>query len=115
MSTHFKLATTLVLTAVALVPVGAQSPKTEAGKKSEAVMKADTQGWTSLFDGKTLNGWRGYKKPDTADTPWKVEDSLLTVPPSHARDTKGQRDIISTGTDREVDLCRAATSSPGRN
>jgi hypothetical protein len=37
---------------------------------------ADTQGWRPLFDGKTLNGWRGYKK---AEPPagWKVEDGVL--------------------------------------
>jgi hypothetical protein len=104
MSTHFKLATTLVLAAVALTPVAAQGPKKEGGKKSEAVMKADTHGWTPLFDGQTLDGWRGYKKTDTADTLWKVEDGLLTVVPSHAGDTKGHKDIISAGTYREFDL-----------
>ena len=31
-------------------------------------------GWTLLFDGKTLDGWRGYKKPDATGTRWKVED-----------------------------------------
>lgn len=29
-------------------------------------------GWTSLFDGKTLNGWSG-------DTNWKVEDGAITI------------------------------------
>jgi hypothetical protein len=104
MSIHFTLATTLMFAAAALVPSGAQGPKPEPGKKSEAVMKADTNGWTSLFDGKTLNGWRGYKKTDAADTLWKVEDGLLTVQPSHAGDTKGHRDIITTGTYQEFDL-----------
>src|ERR1051326_9035760 len=32
-------------------------------------------GWTSLFDGKTLNGWSG-------DTNWKVEDGAITIEPS---------------------------------
>ena len=29
-------------------------------------------GWTSLFDGKTLNGWSG-------DSNWKVEDGAITI------------------------------------
>ena len=115
MSTHFKLATTLVLAAVTLAPLGAQAPKKEAPKKPEATMKADTpkataSGWTSLFDGKTLNGWRGYDKPGAAtkanasDSRWKAQDGLLTVVPSGAGDTHGARDIISTDTYREFDL-----------
>src|SRR5689334_3576735 len=32
-------------------------------------------GWTSLFDGKTLNGWSG-------DNNWKVEDGAIVVEPS---------------------------------
>ena len=30
------------------------------------------EGWTSLFDGKTLNGWSG-------DTNWKVQDGAITI------------------------------------
>ena len=37
---------------------------------------AETNGWKSLFDGKTLNGWRGFKKPEPPPG-WKVEDGVL--------------------------------------
>jgi hypothetical protein len=115
MSTPFKLAITLALTAVALAPLGAQAPKTAAPKKPEATMKADgpkasASGWTPLFDGKTLNGWRGYDKPgataklNASDSRFKVQDGVLTVVPSGAGDTHGARDIISEGTYREFDL-----------
>src|SRR5467141_3073227 len=33
-------------------------------------------GWKLLFDGKTTNGWRNYKKPDIAPG-WKVEEGAL--------------------------------------
>jgi hypothetical protein len=33
------------------------------------------EGWTSLFDGKTLNGWSG-------DSNWKVENGAIVVEPS---------------------------------
>ncbi|HET7217150.1 MAG TPA: DUF6807 family protein [Vicinamibacterales bacterium] len=54
-------------------------------------------GWTLLFDGKTLNGWRAYKRPDAAGTRWKVEDGLLAVDPGDGKDTRGARDIVTTG------------------
>jgi hypothetical protein len=108
MSTNLTLATAVLLAAAVLAPLGAQAPAKDAAKKTEATMKADTAGWTPLFDGKTLNGWRGYNAPGAAaksDTAlWKVEDGMLTVKPSHEGDTKGHRDIITTGTYREFDL-----------
>ena len=36
------------------------------------------QGWRLLFDGKTLEGWHLYNKPDsTAFSAWEVKDGLL--------------------------------------
>src|SRR2546423_291237 len=37
---------------------------------------ADNEGWTSLFDGKTLNGWAGHAKL------WSVKDGSLYIHPS---------------------------------
>jgi hypothetical protein len=35
-------------------------------------------GWKLLFDGKSLDGWRGYKQPAAPDA-WKVVDGVLTL------------------------------------
>jgi Family of unknown function (DUF6807)/3-keto-disaccharide hydrolase len=72
----------------------AQKPAAEAVNQVTAQEKQ--AGWTLLFDGKSLNGWRGYKKTDASDSRWKVEDGLLTVDPGTGKDTHGQRDIITT-------------------
>jgi Domain of Unknown Function (DUF1080) len=37
-------------------------------------------GWTSLFDGKTLSGWSG-------DSNWKVEDGAITIEPTCEKPT----------------------------
>jgi hypothetical protein len=37
-------------------------------------------GWTSLFDGKSLNGWSG-------DSNWKVEDGAITIEPTCEKPT----------------------------
>ena len=36
-------------------------------------------GWVLLFNGKTLDGWRAYKRPDTAGTRWVVKEGELTL------------------------------------
>jgi 3-keto-disaccharide hydrolase len=55
-------------------------------------------GWALLFDGKSLDGWRGYKETDASKTRWRVENGLLTLSPDDGKDTRGARDIISRDT-----------------
>ncbi len=73
--------------ALALAPLGAQG-----------------DGFKPLFDGKSLAGWRGYKKADAAETRWKVENGIVTIPENDGKDTRGQRDIISDATYDQFDL-----------
>src|SRR5258706_15006440 len=47
---------------------------------------ASGAGWRSLFDGKTLNGWREYK--GGTPTGWFVKDGALTK-------DQGTKDIVS--------------------
>jgi len=35
------------------------------------------EGWRLLFDGRSLAGWRGYKKQDATGTRWTVKDGSL--------------------------------------
>src|SRR6185295_12791096 len=38
-------------------------------------------GWKLLFDGQSLNGWRGYRMKGPPETGWEVQDGILkTVP-----------------------------------
>ena len=74
----------------------ARNPPADAVNQLTAQEKQ--AGWTLLFDGTSLNGWRGYQKPDATGTRWRVEDGLLTVNPGDGNDTRGQRDIITTAT-----------------
>ena len=76
---------------------------------------APQDGWTNLFDGTSLQGWRAYKQPDATKTRWKVEDGMLTVDPGDAKDTRGARDIITTGTYDNFELAFEWKVSPGGN
>jgi hypothetical protein len=80
---------------VMLVPtLGAQKPAAPSGLAAGDV----PAGWKSLFDGKTLSGWRGYKKTDATDSRWVVQDGMLTLPKNDGKDTHGARDLITSDT-----------------
>jgi hypothetical protein len=61
-------------------------------------------GWRLLFDGRTLDGWRGYKRPDASGTRWTVEHGLLTVGANTGQDTHGALDLITTDSFAQFDL-----------
>jgi hypothetical protein len=59
---------------------------------------AENDGWISLFDGKTLNGWRVAAKPeDVAKNYWSVRDGAITC------DSRGRKnhDYVWLLADRE--------------
>ena len=83
---------------------------------SPAATSAGMQdGWTNLFDGTSLNGWRGYKQPDPTKTRWKVENGMMTIDPADGKDTRGARDLITTGTYDNFELAVEWKIAPGGN
>lgn len=64
-------------------------------------------GWRLLFDGRTLEGWRGYNRPDMPDG-WAVEDGTLTL-------TSGGADIITDRQFTDFDLSLDWKVAPGGN
>jgi len=56
-----------------------------------------TAGWELLFDGKTTEGWRGYKKDAFPVEGWGVTDGCLVH-------TKGGGDIVTTRTFEDFEL-----------
>jgi len=54
-------------------------PTSTAPNTLTAAEKAD--GWQLLFDGRTLDGWRGYRRDTLPETGWEVRDGTLrTIP-----------------------------------
>jgi hypothetical protein len=99
------LALSCALSASAQEKNGAANTLTAAEKKA---------GWTLLFDGKTLDGWRAYKKADTAGTRWKVEEGTLTLP-GKGEGGGGSGDIISKDTFEQFELSWDWKVAPGGN
>ena len=93
--------------AVAIAALMTVMPSAKAG--------APQDGWTNIFDGASLKGWRGYKQPDATKTRWKVESGMLTVDPGDGSDTRGARDLITTGTYDNFELAFEWKITPGGN
>jgi hypothetical protein len=72
---HARLATGLVVASLASMPIIAQQPARSGGggfRQPDPIDFDQHEGWTSLFDGKTLRGWSG-------DANWKVEDGAIVI------------------------------------
>ena len=112
MSTKFTFAAATIAAALVLAPLAAQGPD---AKKAADGAKAATGAWTPLFDGKSLAGWRGYKKENATETRWKVDNGTLTLPADDGKDTRGARDIITVGTYDNFDLRWEWKAAQGAN
>jgi hypothetical protein len=75
----------LALAALATGAIAADNTLTRAEKKA---------GWTLLFDGKTTNGWRGFKQAEIGPG-WKVENGLLFPDPKVAKDIVTKADYAN--------------------
>jgi hypothetical protein len=68
--------TTILISMMILLSVGAYSQKEKANTLSK---KQKKEGWVLMFDGKTTDGWRGYNLPAFPEKGWVVEDGTLHV------------------------------------
>src|SRR5215207_9741007 len=84
----------LLSIAAALVVTARADQARPAQTQATAQKSADAA--VALFDGKSLTGWRLYKKPDATGSRCLFTDGLLALPAKDGRDTRGARDIITT-------------------
>jgi hypothetical protein len=96
----------------ASAPLAAAPQKDSAPNTLTAAEKSG--GWTLLFDGRTLDGWRGYKKADASGLRWKIDDGALSLPAETAPGTRAG-DIISKDTFEQFELVFDWRIAPGGN
>jgi len=95
--------TACVAVLIAATSAAVQTAGAQNGAANRLTPEEQKAGWTLLFDGHSLDGWRGYNKPDAAGSRWKVEDGFLTLPPD-GTGTGKPGDIISKATFQAFEL-----------
>ena len=91
----------IAATAASMATIAMEQTPGTANQLTAAEKKA---GWELLFNGTSLDGWRAYKRSDAAGTRWKVDEGFLRVDPGDGKDTRGQRDIVTTATFNRFEL-----------
>lgn len=85
------------LISIALVAASCQSKKADQPEETSKLSASDSlvaKGYTSLFDGTTLNGWRTFKnKPNNS---WEVSAGVLHCKPWIEEGTNERSDLITT-------------------
>src|SRR2546423_521082 len=82
--------------------------QTYSAAQNELTPQEKSEGWRLLFDGKTVNGWRGFKKPAPPTQGWVVEKGEL----KHIA-KGGGGDIISNDEFDDFDLTFEWRVAPG--
>lgn len=79
------------------------SNKQVIAQNNELTKEEVNEGWVLLFDGKTTEGWRGFKM-DQVPFGWKVDDGCLITSPGDGNETRGDIITISQYDDFELYL-----------
>ena len=86
------------LLTVAMAAAGLGDSKASGDQPVNQLTRSESlSGWELLFDGKSTDGWRNYKKPDVSDG-WQVVDGALV------RSGKGAGDLITKDKYKDFEL-----------
>jgi hypothetical protein len=81
----------LLLAVVTLIIAASAQNKTPVNQLTKAEKAA---GWRSLFDGETLNGWRGFHS-DKIPAGWAIEDGCIKKVPAEGELGQAGGDLIT--------------------
>ncbi|WP_083264278.1 3-keto-disaccharide hydrolase [Pseudohongiella acticola] len=90
--------------ALALLVFALSQPLRQTGPDTSHADDHDTRSapWITLFDGSSLDEWRGYNSPDFPDQGWVIEDDALVLRPR--ADGQAAGDIMSKRSFRDFEL-----------
>lgn len=106
----------VVCLAAAVSAAGVSAGQRAAEPLPNTLSAAETAaGWKRLFDGKTLNGWRGYDQRRDISKGWSVQDGLLKNAKNDGRPGSGGGDIVTTEQFADFDFRFEWKVSPAGN
>jgi hypothetical protein len=86
----------LVFFTTSLIPVNAAVAQGQEQTNPNTLTKQEIkEGWKLLFDGKTMNGWRGAYMNALPSKGWEVRDGMLIVQESGGREAAFGGDIVT--------------------
>ncbi|MCH7873337.1 MAG: DUF1080 domain-containing protein, partial [Planctomycetes bacterium] len=70
-----------ILSCIAMTPAlsRAEQDRGQAAQHNQLTAAEQAAGWKLLFDGKSTDAWRGYRKQGFPDKGWEIEDQCLKV------------------------------------
>ncbi len=96
--------------------------KSKAEHRSRVAVQPNTltpaekaAGWKLLFDGKTWNGWRGFRREKIPAEGWMIEDGAIKHLAGRGEQSQQGGDIITTGQYDNFELQIEWRISPGGN
>ena len=72
-------------------------------------------GWKLLFDGKTWDGWRGFRREKAPEEAWVIEEGAIKRTAIRGEPSPDSGDIITTGQYENFELQLEWRISPGGN
>jgi 3-keto-disaccharide hydrolase len=112
----------LVIVILAVSSELAAQDKSKAAHRSEAAIQPNTlapaeraAGWKLLFDGKTWNGWRGFRREKIPVEGWMIEDGTIKHLAGRGEQSQQGGDIITIGQYDNFELQLEWRISPGGN
>ena len=92
------------MAACGAIPASGQEPPNRLTPAEEAA------GWRLLFDGASLDGWRGYRQQDVP-AGWSAEDGVVAFAPA----ARGEASLITTEQFGDFELSLEWKIGPGGN
>jgi hypothetical protein len=87
----------IFLLACSVFAAGQAAPNTLSKKEA-------AQGWKSLWDGKTGEGWRRTRSPEFPKEGWVIKDGVLTAMGSPSHDSEKGGDIVTVAKYTDFEL-----------
>jgi hypothetical protein len=100
--------TTLI---IVLLSCLGSAPGSRAAESNTLRAEEEADGWQLLFDGKTLNGWKGYTR-EPIPASWKVENGSILA---RREQGKSAGDIVTTRQFGDFELLFSWKMTPGNN